>query len=121
MIPALITIISCVVVLIVIVCIVTVFTCFLVQSKRRRFCEYYHCSNHNNKINVACLAPPQNAAPTMSGNPAYEQVTLKSIAVQENSAYSTVHTVSLPVEAQYENVVVCSQGKIPDYENINKN
>ena len=30
----------------------------------------------------------------MSGNPAYEQVTLKSIAVQENSAYSTVHTVS---------------------------
>ena len=36
----------------------------------------------------------------MSGNPAYEQVTLKSIAVQENSAYSTVHTVSPPVAVE---------------------
>ena len=51
-----------------------------------------------------CLAPSQDVI-AVSGNPAYE-VTLKSIAVQlENSAYSTVHTVSPPpVEAQYENI-----------------
>ena len=43
----------------------------------------------------------------MSGNPAYEQVTLKSIAVQENSAYSTVHT---PVEdsSQHKDVPLCA-------------
>ena len=41
-----------------------------------------------------CLVPPQDVI-AVSGNPAYEQVTLKSIAVQENSAYSAVHT---PVE-----------------------
>ena len=41
----------------------------------------------------------------MSANPAYEQVTLKSVAVQENSAYSIVHTVSPPtVVAEYENI-----------------
>ena len=39
--------------------------------------------------------PPQDVI-AVSGNPAYEQVTLKSIAVQENSAYSAVHTVSPP-------------------------
>ena len=39
--------------------------------------------------------PPQDVI-AVSGNPAYEQVTLKSITVQENSAYSTVHTVSPP-------------------------
>ena len=51
-----------------------------------------------------CLVPPQDVI-AVSDNPAYEQVTLKSIAVQENSAYSTVHTVSPPpVEAQYENI-----------------
>ena len=40
----------------------------------------------------------------MSANPAYEQVTLKSIALQENSAYSIVHTVSpaAAVAAEYE-------------------
>ena len=54
-------------------------------------------------------------------NPAYEQVTLKSVAVQENSAYSIVHTVSPPATAvaEYENVVVCVHGRDePDYENI---
>ena len=42
----------------------------------------------------------------MSGNPAYEQVTLKSIVVQENSAYSIVHT---PVEdsSQHNDVPLC--------------
>ena len=42
----------------------------------------------------------------VSGNPAYEQVTLKSIAVQENSAYSIVHT---PVEdsSQHNDVPLC--------------
>ena len=42
----------------------------------------------------------------MSANPAYEQVTLKSVAVQENSAYSIVHTVSPPAAAvaEYENI-----------------
>ena len=40
-----------------------------------------------------CLAAPQDVI-SMSGNPAYEQVTLKSIEVQENSAYSMVQTVS---------------------------
>ena len=44
----------------------------------------------------------------MSANPAYEQVTLKSVAVQENSAYSIVHTVSPPppaaAVAEYENI-----------------
>ena len=51
-----------------------------------------------------CLVPPQDVI-AVSGNPAYEQVTLKSIAVQENSAYSAVHTVSSPpVESQYENI-----------------
>ena len=38
----------------------------------------------------------------VSANPAYEQVTLKSIALQENSAYSIVHTVSPPAVAEYE-------------------
>ena len=38
----------------------------------------------------------------MSANPAYEQVTLKSIALQENSAYSIVHTVSPPAAAVAE-------------------
>ena len=43
----------------------------------------------------------------MSGNPAYEQVTLKSIAVQENSAYSIVHT---PVDdsSQHKDVPLCA-------------
>ena len=42
----------------------------------------------------------------MSANPAYEQVTLKSVVVQENSAYSIVHTVSPPAAAvaEYENI-----------------
>ena len=44
-----------------------------------------------------CLVPPQDVI-AVSGNPAYEQVTLKSIVVQENSAYSIVHTVSPPPE-----------------------
>ena len=39
----------------------------------------------------------------MSPNPAYRQVT--SIALQENSAYSIVHTVS-PAAAQYKNIAV---------------
>ena len=43
----------------------------------------------------------------MSGNPAYEQVTLKSIVVQENSAYSVVHT---PVKdsSQRNDVPLCA-------------
>ena len=44
----------------------------------------------------------------MSGNPAYEQVTLKSIAVQENSAYSTVHTVSPPPVDDSSHVPLCA-------------
>ena len=52
-----------------------------------------------NFVAVVIPAPLQDVI-AVSGNPAYEQVTLKSIVVQENSAYSTVHTVSPPV-AQY--------------------
>ena len=44
----------------------------------------------------------------MSGNPAYEEVTLKSIAVQENSAYSTVHTVSPPPVENSSHVPLCA-------------
>ena len=44
----------------------------------------------------------------MSGNPAYEQVTLKSIAVQENSAYSIVHTVSPPPVDDSSHVPLCA-------------
>ena len=46
----------------------------------------------------------------MSGNPAYEQVTLKSIAVQENSAYSIVHsdTVSPPPVEDSSHVPLCA-------------
>ena len=50
----------------------------------------------------------------MSANPAYEQVTLKSIALQENSAYSIVHTVSPPAAvAEYENIIA-----VAEYENF---
>ena len=48
-------------------------------------------------MSIYCTAaakfPPQDVVP-VSANPVYEQVTLKSVAVQENSAYSIVHTVS---------------------------
>ena len=55
-------------------------------------------------ITEAAKFPPQDVVP-VSANPAYEQVTLKSIAVQENSAYSIVHTVSPPAAvAEYENI-----------------
>ena len=44
----------------------------------------------------------------MSGNPAYEQVTLKSIAVQENSAYSIVHTPVAEDSSQQKDVPLCA-------------
>ena len=46
----------------------------------------------------AAKFPPQDVVP-VSANLAHEQVTLKSIALQENSAYSIVHTVSPPLAA----------------------
>ena len=52
-------------------------------------------------ITAAAKFPPQDVVP-VSANPAYEQVTLKSVALQENSAYSIVHTVSPPAVAEYE-------------------
>ena len=56
-------------------------------------------------ITEAAKFPPQDVVP-VSANPAYEQVTLKSVALQENSAYSIVHTVSPPAAAvaEYENI-----------------
>ena len=48
---------------------------------------------------AAANSLPQNEVP-VSPNPAYRQVTC--IALQENSAYSIVHTVS-PAVAEYEN------------------
>ena len=50
---------------------------------------------------AAANSPPQYEVP-VSPNPAYKQVT--SIALQENSAYSIVHTVSPPAVAEYENI-----------------
>ena len=54
---------------------------------------------------AAANSPPQYEVP-VSPNPAYKQVT--SIALQENSAYSIVHTVSPPAAAaavaEYENI-----------------
>ena len=51
----------------------------------------------NDKVIVLTTAaakfPPQDVVP-VSANPAYEQVTLKSVAVQENSVHTVVHTVS---------------------------
>ena len=54
---------------------------------------------------AAAKFPPQDVVP-VSVNPAYEQVTLKSVALQENSAYSIVHTVSPTAAAavEYENI-----------------
>ena len=54
-------------------------------------------------ITAAAKFQPQDVVP-VSANPAYEQVT--SIALQENSAYSIVHTVSPPAAAaaEYENI-----------------
>ena len=55
---------------------------------------------------VAANSPPQQDEEVpVSPNPAYRQVT--SIALQENSAYSIVHTVSPPAAAaQYKNIAV---------------
>ena len=54
----------------------------------------------------------------MSTNPAYEQVTLKSITVQDNSAYSIVHSVPSPaVPAKYE-CIVGVQNKTNEYEDV---
>ena len=55
---------------------------------------------------VAANSPPQQDDDVpVSPNPAYRQVT--SIALQENSAYSIVHTVSPPAAAaQYKNIAV---------------
>ena len=52
---------------------------------------------------AAANSPPQYEVP-VSPNPAYKQVT--SIALQENSAYSIVHTVSpaAAAVAEYENI-----------------
>ena len=50
---------------------------------------------------AAANSPPQYEVP-VSPNPAYRQVT--SIALQENSAYSIVHTVSPPAATHYENI-----------------
>ena len=52
-------------------------------------------------ITAAAKFPPQDVVP-VSANPAYGQVT--SIALQENSAYSIVHTVSPPATVEYENI-----------------
>ena len=54
---------------------------------------------------AATKSPPQlDDEVPVSPNPAYKQVT--SIALQENSAYSIVHTVSPPAAAvaEYENI-----------------
>ena len=48
---------------------------------------------------AAANSLPQDEVP-VSPNPAYRQVT--SIALQENSAYSIVHTVSPPAVAEYD-------------------
>ena len=53
-------------------------------------------------IAAANSLPQQDDEVPVSPNPAYRQVT--SIALQENSAYSIVHTVSPPATvAEYEN------------------
>ena len=51
-------------------------------------------------------SPPQLDEISLSPNPAYRQV--NNITLQENSAYSIVHTVSPPAAAatHYENIAV---------------
>ena len=53
---------------------------------------------------AAANSPPAQDEVSVSPNPAYKQVT--SIALQENSAYSIVCTVSPPAAAtaEYENI-----------------
>ena len=68
------------------------------------------CAFHS--IGAAKFPPTQDVI-AVSGNPAYEEVTLKSIAVQENSAYSTVHTVSPPPVEDSSQVLLCAD---PAYE-----
>ena len=66
----------------------------------KQWCPFY-------TIIGAAKFPPAQDVIAVSGNPAYEQVTLKSIAIQENSAYSIVHTVLPPPVDDSSHVPLC--------------
>ena len=51
---------------------------------------------------VAATSPPHDVVPVMSVSSAYEQIT--SMALQENSTYSTVSSPAATAAAEYENI-----------------
>ena len=73
----------------------------------KQWCPFYTI------IGADKFLPAQDVI-AVSGNPAYEQVTLKSIAIQENSAYSIVHTV-LPPPVDDSSHVQCTSVSNPAY------
>ena len=54
-------------------------------------------------VYIEAARPPTGDVVPVSINPAYGEITLRSIKMKENTAYATVQPVVLP---QYENVVM---------------
>ena len=52
---------------------------------------------------IEAAKPPTSDVVPVSSNPAYGEITIRSIKMKENSAYATVQPAVLP---QYENVVM---------------
>ena len=52
---------------------------------------------------IEAAKPPTSDVVPVSSNPAYGEITIRSIKMKENSAYGTVQPAVLP---QYENVVM---------------
>ena len=62
----------------------------------------WECQCNDNCLSIAAATSLSQDEVPVSANPAYRQVT--SVALQENSAYSIVHTVSPPAAVEYENI-----------------
>ena len=74
----------------------------MMSSVSPPFCVLTH--KYLTTYTAAANSPPQYEVP-VSPNPAYRQV--NNITLQENSAYSVVHTASPPAAAaQYKNIAV---------------